>query len=73
MGLERYLSRKALATLEEDLGSVPTILMVAHNCLELQFQGILMPFVTSVSTYVHMTYMQACKQSTHKPKISQSF
>lgn len=29
----------ALSGLEEDLGSVPSIPMVTHNCLQLQFQG----------------------------------
>jgi hypothetical protein len=31
---------KALAALPEDPGSIPSTHMVAHNCLQLQFQGI---------------------------------
>jgi hypothetical protein len=37
----------AVKRIEEILGSIPRIHMVAHNCLKLQFQGILCQLVTS--------------------------
>jgi hypothetical protein len=36
-GLERSFVVKALATLPEDKGSIPSTHMAAHNHLELQF------------------------------------
>lgn len=52
----------------EDLGSVPSTHMVAHNHPKAQFQEIQCPFqtATGISTYVVMQYIHAGNMCTHK-------
>lgn len=49
--------RAVLAALAEDLGSVPTAHMVAHNHPSFQFQGIQYSLLASVVTGMHVVYM----------------
>lgn len=50
------ITGKALAALAEDPGSVPGTHTVAHNSLELQFQGLCCPLQASLSV-AHMWCM----------------
>lgn len=57
MKLERWLSNKDPGYSFEDLGSISSTNMVAHNCLSFQFQGIHYPSLTSMDTKnTHGTY-----------------
>jgi len=53
-GLAQQL--RALAALPEDLGSIPNNHIAAHNCLQLQFQGIQHPHtdIHAGKTPMHM-------------------
>lgn len=59
---------RALDTLTEDLGSVPTTQRVAHNHLDLQFQSIWHPLLTSVNIGMHVVHIGTGGQNnpTHK-------
>lgn len=58
---------RAMAALEENLGSIPSTRMATKNYLKLQFQGIWCPLLASLGT--------ACTQytdvgETHETKIN---
>lgn len=52
---------KAMTVLLKDLGSIPGPFMVAHNCLQVQFQGIQSPLWASMNTR-HIVSIFADKQ-----------
>jgi hypothetical protein len=55
---------RAPIALAEDLGSITSTHMVAHNHPQLQFQGTRLPLLTSAETE-HSHGVQACRQNIH--------
>jgi hypothetical protein len=48
---------RALADLPEDLSSIPSTQMEAHNHLLVQFQRILCPLLASAALYIHVAQL----------------
>jgi hypothetical protein len=64
----------ALAVLAENLGSIPGTQIEAHNCLQLQFQGIQCPLLASMDTGKRVVSLYTFRQDpyTYEIKISNS-
>jgi hypothetical protein len=60
---------RALAALPKDPDSVLCTHMVAHNHLQLQFQGIQCPLLASLGNQACTWCRHTCRQNTHTHKV----